>query len=68
MAEVGVDLRSPSPKTVDRFLALRWDYVITVYDAASEACSVFAGRTARLHGSFVDPPAATGTDVEAATP
>lgn len=39
-----------------------WDWVITVCDAANEACPVFPGARHRLHWSFEDPSRATGTD------
>ena len=62
MAEIGVDLRGQTSKTLDRFLGERWDYVITVCDGANEACPVFPGATTRLHWSFDDPSAATGSE------
>jgi arsenate reductase len=62
MAEVGVDLSAHTSKTVDRFVAEPWDYVITVCDSASERCPVFPAPTTRLHWSFEDPSAATGTE------
>jgi arsenate reductase len=62
MSEVGVDLAGHASKTVDRFLGQPWDYVITVCDAACEACPVFPEKTDRLHWSFEDPSRATGTE------
>ena len=64
MSEVGIDLGGHTSKTLDRFLAERWDYVITVCDSANERCPVFAGATHRLHWSFDDPSAATGSEDE----
>jgi arsenate reductase len=64
MAEVGVDLSGHTSKTLDRFVGEPWDYVITVCDSANQRCPVFPGRTQRLHWSFEDPSAATGTDAE----
>ncbi len=64
MDEVGVDLRRHASKTVDALLDQPWDYVITVCDAANERCPVFPGGTARLHWSFEDPSAATGSEAE----
>jgi arsenate reductase len=62
MAEVGVDLGGHASKTLDRFVDERWDWVITVCDAANEACPVFPGAAHRLHWSFDDPSRATGGD------
>jgi arsenate reductase len=64
MDEVGIDLRGHTSKTLDRFLGVPWDYVITVCDSARERCPVFPGRAQRIHWSFDDPSAATGTDEE----
>jgi arsenate reductase (thioredoxin) len=62
MDELEIDLRGHSCKTVDRLMADPWDYVITVCDSANERCPVFPGRTTRLHWSFEDPAAATGSE------
>ncbi len=62
MDELKIDLRGHSSKTVDRLLADPWDYVITVCDSANERCPVFPGRTTRLHWSFEDPAATTGSE------
>jgi arsenate reductase len=61
MAEIGVDVRGHTSKTLDRFLGEAWDYVVTVCDSANESCPVFPGATTRLHWSFDDPSAATGS-------
>lgn len=62
MAEVGVDLGQHRSKVVDQFLNQTWDYVITVCDAANEACPVFPNKSNRLHWSFPDPSQATGSE------
>ncbi len=62
MDELGIDIRSHASKTLDRFLAERWDFVVTVCDRASERCPVFPGGATRLHWSFEDPSAATGDE------
>jgi len=64
MEEVGVDLRDHTSKTFDRFLGEPWDYVITVCDQAAERCPVFPGRARRVHWSFEDPSAATGSEMD----
>ncbi|RPH77447.1 MAG: arsenate reductase ArsC, partial [Candidatus Rokuibacteriota bacterium] len=62
MAEAGVDLAGHASKTLDRFVGERWDWVITVCDAANEACPVFPGAARRLHWGFDDPSRAAGDD------
>jgi arsenate reductase (thioredoxin) len=64
MEELGIDLRGHRSKTVDELLREPWDYVITVCDSANERCPLFPGRTTRLHWSFEDPSAATGSEDE----
>ena len=65
MAEAGIDISSSRPKNVDQFLDEEFDAVITVCDNARETCPVFSGTVGRkMHVSFEDPAAATGTDAE----
>lgn len=62
MMEIGVDVSRHTSKIVDQFVAQPWDYVITVCDAANEACPMFPKKSSRLHWSFDDPSQATGSD------
>jgi len=64
MEEIGLDLRGHSSKTLERYLGERWDYVITVCDQAGERCPVFPGPARRIHWSFEDPSAATGSEAD----
>ena len=65
MKDVGIDISTHSPKSVDQFLSLPFDYVITVCDNAKEHCPVFSGKVKhRLHIGFDDPAGAVGTDEE----
>jgi arsenate reductase (thioredoxin) len=64
MDELGIDLRGHTSKTVERFVAEPWDVVLTVCDDANERCPIFPGRVTRLHWSFEDPSAATGSEDE----
>lgn len=64
MAEIGIDISHHTSKTLDRFLDERWDSVITVCDRANESCPIFPRQAERLHWSFDDPSAATGSDEE----
>jgi protein-tyrosine-phosphatase len=56
----GIDTTDLVPKSMDRFLGQRFDYVITVCDRAAEACPVFPGDPERIHWSFEDPAAVEG--------
>src|SRR5574340_99561 len=58
MAEAGVDISSHASKSVERVRALPFDLVVTVCDAAREACPVFPDATRKAHLSFEDPAAA----------
>src|SRR5262245_25326346 len=58
MQELGVDIRHHRSKSVEEFLSLEFDYVITVCDQAKEACPVFSGARNVRHWSFDDPAAA----------
>lgn len=64
MDEIGADVSGQESKTLERYLGESFEYVITVCDAANEACSVFPGAKIRLHWSFEDPSQATGTEEE----
>jgi len=65
MKEAGIDISTHSPKSVDQFLSLPFDYVVTVCDNAKEQCPVFSGIVKqRLHIGFDDPADAFGTDEE----
>lgn len=65
MREVGIDMSNARPKSVDRFVRLPFDYVITVCDHARETCPVFLGEVRhRLHIGFDDPAEAVGSKAE----
>jgi len=56
MAEAGVDISGYRSKPLDEFKDAEFDFVITVCDAANEACPVFRGKAKRIHREFDDPP------------
>jgi arsenate reductase len=64
MREIGIDLGGHTSKTLDAFGDDPFDFVITVCDRANESCPLFPGKTERIHWSFDDPTAATGSDEE----
>ena len=55
MAELGIDLRGQTSKTLTRYLGESFDAVITVCDDANESCPAFPGARARRHWSLPDP-------------
>ena len=61
MAEVGVDISTEEPQSVEHCLDEEWDLVITVCDSAKESCPVFPEQVESLHISFPDPAEARGT-------
>ena len=62
MAELGIDISNHKSQSVENFLDQKFDYVITVCDAARETCPVFPHSKESLHWSFEDPAEATGTE------
>ena len=67
MEEIGIDISGNQTKDVFDFYkkGMLFSYVITVCDEASaEKCPIFPGHAKRIHWSFEDPSALTGTDEE----
>ena len=65
MKEKGIDISGGHPKSVNEFIKMPFDYVITVCDGAKEVCPVFSGDVQQqLHIGFDDPAKATGTENE----
>lgn len=62
MAAAGISMEGARSKHLDEFIDQEFDYIITVCDRANESCPVFPGQVTRLHWSFPDPSAATGSD------
>jgi arsenate reductase len=62
MAEAGVEIACQRSKSIDEYLDREIDLLVTVCDAAREACPVFAGKAGEVrHMSFEDPASATGS-------
>jgi arsenate reductase len=55
MREIGIDISGQTSKTMETLLEQKFDYVVTVCDAANETCPVFPGGTKRMHWSLEDP-------------
>lgn len=59
-----IDTSRLFPKSLNRFLDQRFDFVITVCDAVAETCPVFSGDARRIHWSFEDPAAVEGEEAQ----
>lgn len=64
MAEIGIDISSARPKSVEALPVADFDWVITVCDQANQECPLWLGSGKRLHWSIPDPAAAEGTEEE----
>jgi arsenate reductase len=64
MREDGVDISNHTSDTIEKYLDMEFDYVITVCDNARERCPLFPARVCRLHQGFSDPAQVSGSDKE----
>jgi arsenate reductase len=64
MAARGIEISGHRSKHLQEYLSTPFDYVITVCDNAAETCPVFPGPARRIHWSFPDPAAVTGSEAE----
>ena len=64
MADAMIDISAYKSKTTSELPDVEFDYIITVCDNARENCPNFPGNAIRLHRSFPDPAAFTGTEEE----
>ncbi len=64
LEELGVDISGHRSKSLEPFLEMELDYVVTVCDNAREACPFFPGGKERIHRSFSDPSNTQGTKEE----
>ena len=63
MEGAGIDISHHTSDSVEKYLNLPWDYVITVCGGANEKCPVFIGKVKhRQHIGFDDPSHAQGTE------
>jgi protein-tyrosine-phosphatase len=63
MADAGIDLSGYTSKVVDELVEQPWDHVITVCDAANEACPCSRGSPAGYTGASRIPHRPPGTTI-----
>ncbi|RDD37213.1 Protein ArsC [Trichoplax sp. H2] len=65
LADIGIDISSNRPKSVDEFKDRRFDFVITVCGSADANCPAWIGKVGkRCHIGFEDPSHTQGTPNE----
>ena len=64
MKEIGIDISGHRSKVVDEFADQSFDYVLTVCDNAEESCPIYPGHANRIHHSFEESAAVTGSEEE----
>ena len=64
LRDAGVDTSGLRSEHVDAYAGRPIDVVVTVCDAAREACPYLPARVNNLHRSFQDPSAVAGTEAE----
>lgn len=63
MREKGFDVSSHKPESVEKYVDMEFDYVITVCSGAKESCPIFSGEVKnRLHIGFEDPAEVQGDE------
>lgn len=64
MSEIGIDISEHKSKSIEDFIGMDIDYVVTVCDKAKENCPYFPGAKKYLHQSFEDPVSYEGDEEE----
>ena len=67
MEEIGIDSSIHHAKSVEEFLGMESDYVVTVCDHAKESCPFFPGAGKYIHRNFENPSDFKGTEDEILT-
>lgn len=60
----GIDISNHTSNNIDEYIAIDFDFVITVCDNAQENCPYFPSKAQKFHHNFPDPAKATGTAAE----
>jgi arsenate reductase len=62
MKRDGIDISKHTSNSINEYLGIDFDFVITVCDNAKESCPYFPTKAVKLHYNFPDPAKAKGTD------
>ncbi len=64
MNEDGIDIAMQTSNSIDDYISVKFDFVITVCDHAKENCPYFPTKAKIFHQNFPDPAKTTGTEEE----
>jgi arsenate reductase len=64
MKEVNVDLSKKKPESTDKYLDVKFDFVITLCDKMKEECPNFSGDPIVAHWGMTDPDETDGSEEE----
>lgn len=64
MKQDGIDISTHTSNHIEEYMALDFDFLITVCDNAKESCPFFPTQAIKFHYNFPDPAKATGTEAE----
>ncbi len=64
MKEDGIDISGHTSNSIEEYLDVPFDFVITVCDNAKERCPYFPTKAKMFHYNFPDPAKASGTEEE----
>lgn len=64
MKQDGIDISTHTSNPIEEYMALDFDFLITVCDNAKESCPFFPTQAIKFHYNFPDPAKATGTEAE----
>ena len=64
MQEINIDISTQRSKHLDEYGEAFFDYIVTLCESAATSCPVFPGDGEKIHHSFPDPAAATGSKEE----